>query len=56
MINAFLGAVKEALRGFGTFKVRHRKARNPRTREPVVRPAVCRPSSPRDSSVAARPP
>lgn len=55
VINAFLGTVKEALRGFGTFKVRHRKARNPRTGEPVVRPAVCRSSSPRDSSVAGWP-
>ena len=49
VIDAFLGAVKEALargdgieiRGFGTFKVRHRKgrmARNPRTGEPVEVP------------------
>ena len=46
MVDAFLDAVKDALergegieiRGFGTFKVRHRKprtARNPRTGEPV---------------------
>ena len=50
VIDAFLDAVKEALargdgielRGFGTFKVRHRKARtgrNPRTGEPVEVPA-----------------
>ena len=50
MIDAFLGAVKEALaqghgielRGFGTFKVRRRKARkarNPRTGESVEVPA-----------------
>ena len=50
VIDAFLAAVKEALargdgieiRGFGTFKVRHRKARrarNPRTGEPVELPA-----------------
>ena len=50
VIDAFLAAVKEALargdgielRGFGTFKVRHRKARtgpNPRTGEPVEVPA-----------------
>ena len=50
MADAFLDAVKEALargdgielRGFGTFKVRHRKARtgrNPRTGEPVEVPA-----------------
>ena len=50
VIDGFLGAVKEALvrgdgieiRGFGTFKVRHRKARtarNPRTGEPVEVPA-----------------
>ena len=49
MIDAFLDAVKDALargdhieiRGFGTFKVRHRKARtarNPRTGEPVEVP------------------
>ena len=49
VIDAFLAAVKEALargdgielRGFGTFKVRHRKprtARNPRTGEPVEVP------------------
>ena len=57
-VDAFLAAVKEALargegieiRGFGTFKVRHRKARrgNPRTGEPVEVPArrvpVFRPS------------
>lgn len=46
VIDGFLAAVKKALargdsieiRGFGTFKVRHRKgrmARNPRTGEPV---------------------
>ena len=46
MVDAFLDAVKDALergegieiRGFGTFKVRHRKARaarNPRTGERV---------------------
>ena len=46
VVDAFLDAVKETLahgdhieiRGFGTFKVRHRKARtarNPRTGEPV---------------------
>ncbi len=50
MVDAFLDAVKEALargdgielRGFGTFKVRHRKARtgrNPRTGEAVEVPA-----------------
>ena len=50
VIDAFLDAVKEALargdgielRGFGTFKVRHRKARtgrNPRTGEAVEVPA-----------------
>ena len=57
VVDGFLTAVKEAvargegveLRGFGTFKVRHRKARrarNPRTGEPVeVRAvAVFRPS------------
>ena len=59
MVDAFLDAVKEALaqgdgielRGFGTFKVRHRKAhtgRNPRTGEAVEVPArdvpVFRPS------------
>ena len=59
VIDAFLAAVKEALvrgdgielRGFGTFKVRRRKARkarNPRTGEPVEVPArdlpVFRPS------------
>ena len=48
-IDAFLDAVKDALaraagielRGFGTFKVRHRKphmARNPRTGEPIEVP------------------
>ena len=46
MVDAFLDAVKQALqeqknievRGFGTFKIRHRKtrmARNPRTGSPV---------------------
>ncbi len=43
MVDAFLDAVKEALargdgielRGFSTFKVRHRTARNPRTGEAV---------------------
>ena len=59
MVDAFLDAVKEALtrgdgielRGFGTFKVRHRKARralNPRTGEAVEVPprdvAVFKPS------------
>ena len=59
MVDGFLAAVKEAvargegveLRGFGTLKVRHRKARrarNPRTGEPVEVPAravaVFRPS------------
>ena len=50
VVNAFLDAVKDALargdgielRGFGTFKVRHRKARkarNPRTGEAVEVPA-----------------
>ena len=50
VVDAFLDAVKAALargdhiemRGFGTFKVRHRKARtarNPRTGEPVPVPA-----------------
>ncbi len=46
VIDAFLGAVKGALargdgieiRGFGTFKVRHRAARNPRTGEAVAVP------------------
>lgn len=49
-VDAFLAAVQDALvegegieiRGFGTFKVRHRKprtARNPRTGEPVAVPA-----------------
>ena len=49
LIDAFLDAVPDALargdrielRGFGTFKVRHRKARtgrNPRTGEPVEVP------------------
>ena len=60
MIDAFLDAVKEALasgngielRGFGTFKVRHRSkrmGRNPKTGEPVEVPArnvpVFQPSS-----------
>lgn len=52
VVDAFLDAVKDTLargdhieiRGFGTFKVRHRKARtarNPRTGEPVeVAPRV----------------
>ena len=52
VVDAFLDAVKDTLasgdhieiRGFGTFKVRHRKARtarNPRTGEPVeVSPRV----------------
>ena len=46
MVDAFLDAIKQALqeqknievRGFGTFKIRHRKtrmARNPRTGSPV---------------------
>lgn len=50
VVDGFLNAVKQALargdnieiRGFGTFKVRHRKARlarNPRTGEPVRVPA-----------------
>jgi len=50
VVDAFLDAVKDALargdgielRGFGTFKVRRRKARtgrNPRTGEPVEVPA-----------------
>ncbi len=50
MVDAFLDALKDALvrgdgtelRGFGTFKVRHRKARtgrNPRTGETVEVPA-----------------
>ena len=50
VIDAFLDAVKDALargdhieiRGFGTFKVRHRKARsgrNPKTGEPVEVPS-----------------
>ena len=50
VVDAFLDAVKEALargdgielRGFGTFKVRHRQARtrrDPRTGEPVQVPA-----------------
>ena len=50
VVDAFLDAVKDALargdrievRGFGTFKVRHRKSRtgrNPRTGEPVEVPA-----------------
>ncbi len=50
IIDAFLNAVKRALasgqhieiRGFGTFKVRHRKprlARNPRTGDPVHVPS-----------------
>ena len=50
VVDGFLNAVKQALsrgdnieiRGFGTFKVRHRKARlarNPRTGEPVKVPA-----------------
>ena len=50
VVDGFLNAVKRALssgqnieiRGFGTFKVRHRKARlarNPRTGEPVRVPA-----------------
>ncbi len=60
VVDAFLDAVKDALergegieiRGFGTFKVRHRKARtarNPRTGEPVEVPPrvapVFKPSS-----------
>ena len=50
VVDAFLNAVKKAIadgehieiRGFGTFKVRHRKprvARNPRTGESVMVPA-----------------
>ena len=49
VVDAFLDAIKEALqeqrnievRGFGTFKIRHRKtrmARNPRTGDPVKVP------------------
>ena len=60
MVDAFLDAVKDALaqgerielRGFGVFKVRHRKARtgrNPRTGKPVEVPPrsapVFKPSS-----------
>ena len=60
VVDAFLDAVKDTLargdhieiRGFGTFKVRHRKvrtARNPRTGEPVEVPPrvapVLKPSS-----------
>ena len=60
VVDAFLDAVKETLaradhieiRGFGTFKVRHRKARtarNPKTGEPVEVPPrvapVFKPSS-----------
>lgn len=60
VVEAFLASVQDALvrgegieiRGFGTFKVRHRKARtarNPRTGEPVEVPPrstpVFRPSS-----------
>ena len=52
VVDAFLDAVKETLargdyieiRGFGTFKVRHRKARtarNPKTGEPVEVPTAC---------------
>ena len=66
VVDAFLDAAKEALargdgielRGFGTFKVRHRKARtgrNPRTGEPVEVPArdvpVFQPSRPLKSAV-----
>ena len=69
MVDGFLAAVKEAfargegveLRGFGTLKVRHRKARrarNPRTGEPVeVRAravAVFRPSRHLSSQVERR--
>ena len=54
VVDAFLAAVKDALergegieiRGFGTFKVRHRKARtarNPKTGEPVEVPARAAP-------------
>ncbi len=54
VVDGFLNAVKQALargdgieiRGFGTFKVRHRKARlarNPRTGEPVQVPAHASP-------------
>ena len=50
VVDAFLESIKEALqgqknievRGFGTFKIRHRKtrmARNPRTGEKVIAPA-----------------
>ncbi len=63
VVDAFLDAVKDALahgegielRGFGTFKVRHRKgrkARNPRTGKPVEvpPPARCPSSNRRDTS------
>jgi integration host factor subunit beta len=54
VVDAFLAAVKDALergegieiRGFGTFKVRHRKARtarNPKTGQPVEVPARAAP-------------
>lgn len=67
VIDGFLNAVKQALaqgngieiRGFGTFKVRHRKARvarNPRTGDPVQVPArvspVFKPSKSLRSRVA----
>ena len=68
IVDGFLGAVKKALasgenieiRGFGTFKVRHRKsrkARNPRTGESVQVPArrvpVFKPSKQLRDRVAA---
>lgn len=67
VVDGFLNAVKHALargegieiRGFGTFRVRHRKARvarNPRTGEPVQVPArvspVFKPSKHLRSQVA----
>ena len=78
VVDAFLNAVKQALaegrhieiRGFGTFKVRRRRARmarNPRTGDPVRVPAravpIFKPSrlfkedvASRESEVAERPP
>lgn len=77
VVDGFLNAIKQALargegieiRGFGSFRLRHRKARmarNPRTGEPVQVPAhvvpVFRPSQHMRSRVArldpsdARPP
>ena len=69
VVDGFLAAVKQALesgesieiRGFGTFKLRRRKARtarNPRTGETVEVPArhvpVFKPSRPFRDNVAAR--